>query len=922
MNSMMQIGIALVAFDKMSRVIGDACGKATQQFSQLQEKIKQTSEKLAEIGTISYVGGQQILNAMQRPIAAFMELEDASTQLKSTLMQDGGEIPKVFQAIDKEAMELGNKLPGTTADFYKMASSLKALGVSGEAIAGGILKSAAYLGVVLKPLGVTYEQAAVATAKFKDAMGVAEKDMISFMDVIQRLAHIGVNVEEMSYAFPKVSAALKPLGIQGLEASKEIAPLIGMLIKTGIRGEEAGTGLRTMINQVMDMKKVGDANSMLARFGIHLDFVDQKTGKFMGIQNMIAQLDKLKGLSDVQKTAVFKELLGGGGDAALASIISSKGIQGYNDMVDAMLRQADLNRRVELSLDTLRNVWEAFTGTFKNTLAIIGESVAPTLKRLSDMLNTLSGRLGDFAKNHATLAKIFSLGGLAVGGTLVALGGLGIALSVILRMSTHAIIGITKFTKFIQIAIPWVRLKTMEIWRLIGMQKLMNYITYHGGFWKAMQYWLMTTRYRMLEVIASMRLWTAAQLTAFRTNFLTISGLQNMARAFGSTLLTGLRAAILGVRAFSIALLTTPIGWISLAIGASALLIITYWKPIKAFFGGLWKGIKEGLSPLLEIFKSVGSAISPLFSMFKPIITFIKDLIVPTDLLDSKLSTIANIGRIVGNVLAFAFTWPVYAIAGMVKAVIWVGKAIGNAAGWIVANWRKVLNIFLWTNPITMPMMALNKLVRFVFGINLFEAGKKILESLYQGMMSFINKPVEAIRGLAQKMRNLLPFSPAKEGPFKDLHRIKIIETIAETMKPAPMLTAMGSVMSKTKQMLQPIVQPVFQRLIVGQASRLSSPLLEPIKAIAQPIVQPVFQRLIVGQASRLSSPSAIKGSSTVKQSPAVSNSVTVNYNPTVNINGASLQAKEDFTAMLKKHQHELLKLIQDAQTKNMRLAY
>ncbi|MFN3396499.1 MAG: phage tail tape measure protein [Thermodesulfovibrionales bacterium] len=411
MNSMMQIGITLVAFDKMSKVIGDACGKATQQFNQLQEKIKQISERLAEIGTISYVGGQQILNAIQRPISAFMELEDASTQLKSTLMQDGGEIPKVFQAIDKEAMELGNRLPGTTSDFYRMASSLKALGVSGEAIAGGVLRSAAYLGVVLKPLGVTYEQAAEYAAKFKEAMGVAEKDMVSFMDVIQRTAHTGVKVEEMKYAFAKVSGTLKPLGIQGLEASKEIAPLIGMLIKMGRSGEEVGSGIGQIINTVMDMEKVSKVNSIVSQFGINLEFVDQATGRFKGIQNMIAQFDKLKGLSDVQKTAVFKELLGSGGDAALAKIISSEGVEGYNKQIDAMLKQADLNRRVELSLSTLRNIWEAFTGTLQNALAVIGESAAPALKRFAELLNTLSDRLGSFAKNHATLTRIITVGG-------------------------------------------------------------------------------------------------------------------------------------------------------------------------------------------------------------------------------------------------------------------------------------------------------------------------------------------------------------------------------------------------------------------------------------------------------------------------------------------------------------------------------
>ena len=789
MNSMMQIGITLVAFDKMSRVIGDACGKATQQFGQLQEKIKQTSEKLAEIGTISYVGGQQMLNAMQKPIAAFMELEDASTQLKSTLMQDGGEIPKVFQAIDKEAMELGNKLPGTTADFYKMASSLKALGVSGEAIAGGVLKSAAYLGVVLKPLGVTYEQAAEYAAKFKEAMGVAEKDMVSFMDVIQRTAHTGVKIEEMKYAFSKVSGTLKPLGIQGLEASKEIAPLVGMLIKMGRSGEEVGSGIGQVINAVLDVEKVSKVNSMVSQFGVSLDFVDQKTGKFKGVANMIAQFDKLKGLSDVQKTAAFKELLGSGGDAALAKIISSEGVEGYNKQIDAMLKQADLNRRVELSLSTLKNMWEAFIGTLQNTFAVIGESAAPTLKRFTDLLNTLSGKLGDFAKNHATLTKIITLGGLIVGGSLVAFGALGIALSMILRVSSLAAGGIMKFTGFVKTAIPWVRLKTLEIWRLIGMQKLMNYISYHGGFWKAMQYWLMTTRYKILEAGGAMKFLTG-----------------------------GLRSVILSVRALSIAFLTSPIGWISLAIAGVALLIYKFWGPVSGFFRGLFKGIAEALKPLepaWNIFKSIAPIFFPILIPLKLIYNLIKWLIKPVNDTGKAAENLGlRFGRVIGNILSSILTLP-----------------------------AKMLT-----------------------------AGAKIIESLWKGMMSFINKPVELIKNLAQKMRAFLPFSPAKEGPFKDLHKIRIIETIAETIRPAPMLTAMGRVMSATRQAILPSV--------------------------------------------------GIQGFKGSRIQGGGIGSVTVNYNPTVNINGASPQAKEDFATMLKQHQHELLKLIQDAQAKNMRLAY
>ncbi len=65
-------------------------------------------------------------------------------------------------------------------------------------------------------------------------------------------------------------------------------------------------------------------------------------------------------------------------------------------------------------------------------------------------------------------------------------------------------------------------------------------------------------------------------------------------------------------------------------------------------------------------------------------------------------------------------------------------------------------------------------------------ARMQIMEMLWQGIKAVASKPVEAMRSVVQRMRNFLPFSPAKEGPFRDLHRVRIIETIAQTVRPAP----------------------------------------------------------------------------------------------------------------------------------------
>ena len=60
------------------------------------------------------------------------------------------------------------------------------------------------------------------------------------------------------------------------------------------------------------------------------------------------------------------------------------------------------------------------------------------------------------------------------------------------------------------------------------------------------------------------------------------------------------------------------------------------------------------------------------------------------------------------------------------------------------------------------------------------------------GIISKFAKVKEAIGKMTQIIRDHLPHSPAKTGPLKDLNKLKIIETIVSTMKPAPLVNAMN----------------------------------------------------------------------------------------------------------------------------------
>jgi phage-related protein len=109
------------------------------------------------------------------------------------------------------------------------------------------------------------------------------------------------------------------------------------------------------------------------------------------------------------------------------------------------------------------------------------------------------------------------------------------------------------------------------------------------------------------------------------------------------------------------------------------------------------------------------------------------------------------------------------------------------------------LLIYKYWGPITQFFQKIWKSVADLAG-KMREAGAKLITSLWEGIKSMAMKPVEAIKAIAQKIRNHLPFSPAKEGPLRDIHRIRLVETIAETIKPGPMASAMRRAVNTTMQ--------------------------------------------------------------------------------------------------------------------------
>ncbi len=597
----MKIAVTLTAVDKMSRVVRDAVGASEGSLKRFAEQ----RDKAFGKGAAFMAGGAAVMAGLAPTVAAYSELEEASTRLKSAMMGPGGVVSTAFPAMDKLAGQLGDRLPGTTADFYNMFEVMLNNGVKAETILNGVGEAASYLAVQIK---MPYDEAAKFASKMREATGVADNQMMAFMDTISRVKNLGVEAGEMQYAFGRSGGALKLMGVQGLEASKSIANVYAQLIRAGMSGETVGTGMSTIFNSLLDPKKMAAMNAQAAQLGVNLQFF--KDGKFMGVENMIAQFDKLRGFNAEQRAGVVNALTGGGQDAAMLQTLINNGVAGFNKMNQQMASQATLNQKVGAQLNTLSSKWEATTGTIKNMMAAFGAGLADALKPAVDLLGMLAGWLKTVMANNPALAKFLSM--------FVA--GMGIFLTV------------------------------------IGIVKMMQ------GVWFALNLIMAANPFVLVATVAI----------------------------------------------------------------AVIALIYANWDKIKAWFTRLWNAVKS-------IFRNTWEWIKNMFMN--------------------------------------------YTLYGLVI------KHWDKITAWFTGLWAKVKAIFMGFFNFAMNL-----------GSRFFSAGKNIVKSIWEGIKSMANKPVEAIQNIVKKVRDHLPFSPAKTGPLKDIHRIKLIETIAESIKPNSLLEKMQKV--------------------------------------------------------------------------------------------------------------------------------
>jgi len=839
------VEIVLKLFDQVSKALSqpleqvkklDEQLKNTQQtaenlqspFQKLQKTIKETfnpehlekfSQKLDDFAGKMLKATALPMGGILGSLAAYSEFQEQEANLEVAFMvnkkamtpQAYKQYEEYVKKIKQEAVQLGDIYPGSTKDYHEMATALKEYGLSAKTIANGAFKAAADLWVLTKDSEhESTEQVARYIAQFKNAYGIKNKDFPAFVNQVQKVKFAtGLTLSDMAYASKYLASPLSMLGIKGLKNFKTISVLLGALNKSGVDGTEAGVSLKDAFERMVDLQK--NLNT-LQKKGINFQ-LDSKQffegGHFHMLKFLEVMRDKLSQVKDIQtRMQIIQQLFGQRGMISMGILlsgtkkqaeeyaqtllrmgkissqeyqkmmqsISSGQYMGIEKTEQAIAEQANIQQRMHVLLHTFHNTFKAMAGTFVNLAAQIGGLIAPPLVFIMNKINDFLSLVQNLIDKHKTLARWLILPPAGIIGFMALAGVVAKVGSVMLSFLSG------------------------------GIQ------------------------------VASMLLKVSGAV--FRVGMMIF------------------RFLIPALNMLRVVFLTNPLGlFITAVVAAIAVgyLLYTHWKQITAWFqthfpnafkaiSAFIEGFKEAMAPALKSFSTaihpIVHAFSELWDVLKSVFGAIVRFFTPVHETMKKTSHTAKqlshavkstanafqTFKEIGEVIGFIFSLPLRGIVFLIHAItffinfsrtafhIWITiiqaefRIATAIFHFYIHLWMKIFKlleqagIFVFqkiAQAVNFITNAWNAAIRFISSTNLFRAGQNILNTLVQGIESVASKPVQIMKNIVQRIRNLLPFSPAKEGPLRDLHRIKLIQTIADTIKPDPLVEKMRQVLAQ-----------------------------------------------------------------------------------------------------------------------------
>jgi TP901 family phage tail tape measure protein len=356
-------------------------------------ELNQAAEGMARFGSMAR-------SALEAPLKTSMDFEDQMARVGALADATGGQMTTLTET----ARSLGRD---TRFSATEAAQGMEFLAQAGfktsEMVAAmpGLLATAA---ANASDLGRTAEIAADSMNGF----GMKAEQMGRVGDVLTKAgAESSTNLDMIGESLKYVAPYARTAG-QTLE---QTAAAVALLANVGIKGSQAGTSLRAMMERLAAPK--GRGKGALALLGVD---PKDKDGNLRPIQEILKQIDAeilRKKMGSGDKLELYDRIFGVDASTAAAELISQAGNGAFDAMVSKMEQAAGTNEKMAARMNaTTKGFVEEMNGAFEDLNIELGDALGPEIRDLGGWAKTTATEFRLWATEHP--GTIASLGKIAI----------------------------------------------------------------------------------------------------------------------------------------------------------------------------------------------------------------------------------------------------------------------------------------------------------------------------------------------------------------------------------------------------------------------------------------------------------------------------------------------------------------------------
>jgi TP901 family phage tail tape measure protein len=364
----------------------------------------------ARLGMGAAAIGIPILGAA-RAAATF---EDTMLGLKASTSDIS---PAQMKAVREEALRLSAAMGVAPERIGQAFTELIKAGMSVEDALAGAAKSAVEFSHVS---GVDAQAAAVFMKNSMDVFGVSAREAADTLSAAADSS--ATTIAEMVQAFGLIGSAGAAFNQSLFGISQSMAYLSNWFIK----GEEAGTGLKTFLVKLIS--PASDADKALKQYGLTVRSFRDEAGKLLSI-GQIADILREKMGKFGEKLLDDKLLVDVFGDRGVRVIaaFAEGGKEAFDKVGKAMEESRSVSAKFQIAMSGLTGFFEKMMTAVKLLAIGFSETLSPSLNAFGDVIIRILSAIGDLFEAFPVLSLLITYGTIiaaTVAGLSWAIGGL------------------------------------------------------------------------------------------------------------------------------------------------------------------------------------------------------------------------------------------------------------------------------------------------------------------------------------------------------------------------------------------------------------------------------------------------------------------------------------------------------------------